>query len=169
MFYRFHSSVRQRLFLQQTHSLARANHVHQREHAKYTDGDARTAAVSDAAYAAGWNGVTTIAPSKNAVYDKIQTLGGATIATGSYTGNDASARQITTGFKPSFVVIIESATLLWFWLLIPSYTLRVTDGGAAFVDDTVETYIHATDGFVVDVDDANNTDPRTHYYWAISE
>ena len=30
--------------------------------------------VSDAVYGAGWNGVTTIAPSKNAVYDKIETL-----------------------------------------------------------------------------------------------
>jgi len=28
--------------------------------------------ISDAAYGAGWNGVTTIAPSKNAVYDGIQ-------------------------------------------------------------------------------------------------
>jgi hypothetical protein len=32
--------------------------------------------VSDAAYGAGWNGDTTTAPSKNAVYDKIQTLAG---------------------------------------------------------------------------------------------
>jgi len=32
--------------------------------------------VSDAVYGAGWNGDTTVAPSKNAVYDKIETLGG---------------------------------------------------------------------------------------------
>lgn len=32
--------------------------------------------VSDITYASSWNGVTTIAPSKNAVYDKIETLGG---------------------------------------------------------------------------------------------
>ena len=32
-------------------------------------------AVSDIVYGVGWNGVTTIAPSKNAVYDKIETLG----------------------------------------------------------------------------------------------
>lgn len=32
--------------------------------------------VSDEAYGASWDGVTTIAPSKNAVYDKIQSLGG---------------------------------------------------------------------------------------------
>lgn len=30
--------------------------------------------VSDIAYAAGWNGETKVAPSKNAVYDKIQTI-----------------------------------------------------------------------------------------------
>jgi hypothetical protein len=30
--------------------------------------------VSDAVYGAAWDGVTTIAPSKNAVYDKIELL-----------------------------------------------------------------------------------------------
>lgn len=34
------------------------------------------ASVSDDAYGAGWDGVTTIAPSKNAVYDKIETISG---------------------------------------------------------------------------------------------
>ena len=32
--------------------------------------------VSDEAYGSSWNGVTTIAPSKNAIYDKIESLGG---------------------------------------------------------------------------------------------
>lgn len=32
--------------------------------------------VSDTAYGASWNGVTTIAPSKNAVYDKIESMSG---------------------------------------------------------------------------------------------
>lgn len=36
------------------------------------------ASVSDTAYAASWDGVTDVAPSKNAVYDKIETLGGGT-------------------------------------------------------------------------------------------
>lgn len=31
--------------------------------------------VSNAAYGSGWDGDTTTAPSKNAVYDKIETLG----------------------------------------------------------------------------------------------
>jgi hypothetical protein len=32
------------------------------------------ASVSDTAYGASWNGVTDVAPSKNAVYDKIETI-----------------------------------------------------------------------------------------------
>jgi hypothetical protein len=35
---------------------------------------AGAASISDIAYAASWNGVTDVAPSKNAVYDKIETL-----------------------------------------------------------------------------------------------
>ncbi len=42
---------------------------------QYTDALAKVACVSDAAYGAGWNGVTDVAPSKNAVYDKIESLG----------------------------------------------------------------------------------------------
>lgn len=34
----------------------------------------RSALVSDTAYGSGWNGVTDVAPSKNAVYDKIESL-----------------------------------------------------------------------------------------------
>ncbi len=40
-------------------------------HTKYTDSEARTATVSDTAYGAGWNGVTTYAASKNAIYDEL--------------------------------------------------------------------------------------------------
>lgn len=51
----------------------------------YVDaGDA--AVVSDAAYAAGWNGVTAIAPSKNAVYDKINAMISDTAYAGSWNG-----------------------------------------------------------------------------------
>ena len=44
---------------------------------KYVDdqvAEATAGAVSDAAYSSWWNGVTAIAPSKNAVYDKINTI-----------------------------------------------------------------------------------------------
>jgi hypothetical protein len=39
-----------------------------------TDIGAGSASVSDTAYAASWDGVTDVAPSKNAVYDKIEAL-----------------------------------------------------------------------------------------------
>ena len=48
--------------------------------------------VSDIAYAASWDGITTIAPSKNAVYDQMQLK-----LTGSY----ASAAEVTTGAEPA--------------------------------------------------------------------
>jgi len=54
-----------------THSSNQSAH-----HSRYSDSEARTAAVSDEIYGAAWDGVTTIAPSKNAVYDKIQTIQG---------------------------------------------------------------------------------------------
>jgi hypothetical protein len=41
---------------------------------QYTNALAQAACVSDAIYGAGWNAVTTIAPSKNAVYDKIAAM-----------------------------------------------------------------------------------------------
>jgi hypothetical protein len=47
----------------------------------------RSALVSDTAYGSGWNGDTTTAPSKNAVYDKIETLDAAsTFVTRAYQG-----------------------------------------------------------------------------------
>ena len=49
----------------------------------YTD-TVSAAAVSDAVYGAGWDGVTTIAPSKNAVYDKIETLVAGTVSDAVY-------------------------------------------------------------------------------------
>jgi len=45
-------------------------------HVKFTAAEAQTAAVSDVAYGSAWNGITTVAPSKNAVYDKIEAIGG---------------------------------------------------------------------------------------------
>jgi hypothetical protein len=41
---------------------------------KYVDDNVSGGLISDTAYGVGWDGVTTIAPSKNAVYDKIEAL-----------------------------------------------------------------------------------------------
>jgi len=38
----------------------------------FTEARAKSAAVNDTAYGAGWDGVTDVAPSKNAVYDEMQ-------------------------------------------------------------------------------------------------
>ena len=53
--------------------------------------DARlTAEVSDSVYSAGWDGITVIAPSKNAIYDKIQTLLGSSAYTPTNVTTDRS-------------------------------------------------------------------------------
>jgi len=54
---------------------AAASHTHTASQVTDFDTAAKTAAVSDAAYGAGWDGVTDVAPSKNAVYDKIVAMG----------------------------------------------------------------------------------------------
>ena len=46
--------------------------------------DKINAMVSDDAYAAGWDNVTDVAPSKNAVYDKIEGIGGALVSDDAY-------------------------------------------------------------------------------------
>src|SRR3990167_5726467 len=55
--------------------------------------------VSDTVYGAGWNGDTATAPSKNAVYDKIETLGGGhdavTLGTDADTLLGLSTQQLT--------------------------------------------------------------------------
>lgn len=53
------------------------------------------ALVSDTAYAGGWDGVTGVAPSKNAVYDKIQTL--APLNSPTLTGTPAAPSFAFTG------------------------------------------------------------------------
>lgn len=73
--------------------------------------DAKTAAVSDTAYAGSWDGVTDVAPSKNAVYDQVQLK--ATIDSQAFTGTpsmptgttattqsagDSSTKLATTAF-----------------------------------------------------------------------
>ncbi len=86
-------------------------------------------------------------------------------ASGSYTGDGTADRQITTGFKCSFVIIQTSSASNRF-TLVPSFTIRDT-GAADNLDDTTNTYLHASDGFVVGSN--SNTDGNTYYYWAVKE
>lgn len=55
--------------------------------------------VSDTAYAASWNGVTTISPSKNAVYDEIESIYSAWTTTSSLTFS-ANGTTWTPGTPP---------------------------------------------------------------------
>lgn len=69
------------------------------------------ALVSDTAYAASWDGVTGIAPSKNAVYDKINSLGGGAGLTVTvndyYTGSsDTTPWSKPAGAKAVYVQVV---------------------------------------------------------------
>ena len=96
------------------------------------------------------------------------------IVTGSYTGNGAAARQITTGFKCSLVKILHQiSTDENEWTLIPSRTIEHQYGNVGHAEDVVKCFLHATDGFVVDNAGAgvytSNRNTETYYYWAISQ
>jgi len=81
---------------------------------QYTDALARAACVSNTAYAASWNGVTTIAPSKNAVYDKIETL--PQMKVGTYVGTGLAQSVAGVGFQPKIIWTygITAAETNWF-------------------------------------------------------
>lgn len=93
---------------------------------------------------------------------------GATVATGSYTGDgNSSQRQITTGFLPTLVFLRENGVnKSWF------IEGRDTDS-ALYIKDppqiTPRVRMHATDGFTVaNGTNEGNTDGVAYYWWAIS-
>jgi hypothetical protein len=63
----------------------------------FTNARAKSAAVSDTVYGVGWDGVTDVAPSKNAVYDKIESLGASLIQAGNEIFT-LSGTNITNGY-----------------------------------------------------------------------
>jgi hypothetical protein len=59
--------------------------------------------VSDTAYGASWDGVTTIAPSKNAIYDKIQSMGsGALVLLSTQTASASSTIDFTSSIDSTY-------------------------------------------------------------------
>ncbi len=91
-----------------------------------------------------------------------------TIATGTYTGNDADNRQITTGFKCSMAVVWANYGLGEWWFTIGTKNMYFISG--VYPDlDLEDLTLHATDGFVVDHAKANESPVGTYNYWAISE
>lgn len=104
--------------------------------------------------------------------------GGATVATGSYTGDNSNDRQIAVGFKCSFVKIIRTDALYerLIWDLIPNITAIHCDNTSYHATgQAANTYLHASDGFVVDnsaawpSSETSNKLNKVYYYWAISE
>lgn len=89
-----------------------------------------------------------------------------TVATGSYTGDGTDNRQITTGFKCSFIVLSSSISARR-WTVIPNISIYDLVGAGGNVV-TTDCLIHATDGFEVDNLYAN-ANTQVYRYWAISE
>lgn len=93
--------------------------------------------VSDAAYGAGWNGDTTTAPSKNAVYDKIETLSGAgsLLAVTNYEpGSDTvvvssgSASSLTAIDTTNAIVTFTTTSTGNVRVRLESYSIQSTSG-----------------------------------------
>lgn len=87
------------------------------------------------------------------------------VATGSYAGNDSDDRQISVGFKCSFVFLIYDAAYTSSAIAIAGLTdgLKIYDAS-----QVASLTLHGTDGFIVDQTIFNATG-CTYYYWAISE
>lgn len=94
------------------------------------------------------------------------------VATGNYTGNASDNRQITVGFKCSLVIVVADGagdlSQAHVWFAIPNLSLEIDEGASPLQLPTTDLTLHATDGFEVDEDLANETG-ATYYYWAISE
>lgn len=88
------------------------------------------------------------------------------IQSGTYSGNDANDRQISTGFKCSLAIVYRSDTIEQTMLTLVTKTIDiVTGGGFSWSTDCL---LHASDGFVVDKFEMNKTG-ETYAYWAIQE
>lgn len=110
------------------------------------------AKVADTAYGSGWDGVTTIAPSKNAVYDKIETL--ATLASPVFTGGPTAPTQsaVDNSTKLATTAYVDTAG----GLLIPK-SLVDTKGDllVGSADNTVIRKAVGSDGTVLTADTAS--------------
>ena len=87
------------------------------------------------------------------------------ISVGSYIGNGRNNRQIPTGFKCSFVLILSPTEPKNSCLMIQGANpIRISDGEML----TNGTRFHHTDGFIVCTSEFNNRKNVAYCYWAIS-
>ena len=103
---------------------------------------------------------------------EIDVPAGPTIASGAYTGDGTDGRQIAIGFKCSHVVL-QPANMNREWILIPLQTIMHWHINPHHCQDRLNTYLHATDGFVVSKTTCGNYGPNEntllYRYFAISE
>jgi len=102
------------------------------------------APASDAAYGPSWDGVTTVPPSKNAVYDKIETLGG-----GAYT--DEQAQDAVGSMVDGSLVYVDGTPLLQRAALVGDVTASAGSNTLAIAAEAVgfaELLNAASAGFI---------------------
>lgn len=78
--------------------------------------------VSDAVYNVDWDGVGTIAPSKNAIYDITQAINNNVLkrpVQGTYTGDGNATQAITLGWRPCLILLMTQYGY-YHWLRIDS-------------------------------------------------
>lgn len=91
--------------------------------------------VSDDAYGAGWNGVTTVAPSKNAVRDKIESMPS---ESNSYTGYNVTNFPYPTGWVTQLTASAGNTVAMGY----DAITTGAADFGASGTEFHVLTYSH---------------------------
>ena len=92
---------------------------------------------------------------------------GRQVVSGTYSGTGVDDRQITTGFKCSCVLLFASTgAVRYTWLIMPDGTARHDSSGD--LTSVTDALLHATDGFVVDENMANNASYDPYDWWAIS-
>jgi len=96
---------------------------------------------------------------------------GKSIATGSYTGNQANDRQIITGFKCSKAIVMSEADGSMA-IAIPDAAIHHM-GTTHASTDADKLLLHATNGFIVYPTGGSfgqiNANAVVYHYWAISE
>ena len=92
--------------------------------------------------------------------------GGPTVDQGTYAGNDANGRQITTGFECAFVIIMRPAAARAYMYYNSGESLQWIGSSNSIGGDL----IHASDGFIVNGATGffNNSTGQTYHYFAIS-
>ena len=93
------------------------------------------------------------------------TVTGVQIASSTYTGNDTNDRQITTGFQCALVIVWTDVGADCTWICFRTNVCTKLCNTPSIAKAT-DVLLHASDGFVVDQENANHNG-ETYYYCAI--